>query len=209
MISVGVNMINQKQILSKVEEISNFFIIKEKPEILSDLEKIKERVEDDTFHIAVVGEFSSGKSTFINAILGKDMLSHAVNETTATITRICHVNKTDRRLGFCEILYHDGKITQFEDTSQLKNYTTVQEGDDVAAKIRSVTVYVHLPYISRPITIVDTPGLNGIADKHREITFEEVKKAHACVYILSGKGLQRVHIKKRASKITASMITEI
>jgi hypothetical protein len=34
------------------------------------------------------------------------------------------------------------------------------------------------------ITLVDTPGLNGVADKHRELTLEEVKNAHCCIYIL-------------------------
>ncbi len=183
-------MISQKQILSKIKELSDFPIVKKNQEILSDLEKLKKRIQDDTFHIAVVGEFSSGKSTFINAILGKDILSHAVNETTATITHICHVDKSDKRLGTCEILYYNGEIVYLKDTGQLKKYTTVQAGENVAEKIRSVTVYVHLPYLSYPITIVDTPGLNGIADKHRKITFEEVKKAHACIYLLSAKGLK-------------------
>lgn len=183
-------MIEQKQILSKIKEISSFSFIRKNKEIFSDLEELKKRVLDDTFHIAVVGEFSSGKSTFINAILGKDILSHAVNETTATITHICHVDETDKRLNSCEISYYNGKQIHLNDTCQLKKYTTVQEGDNVAEKIRSVTVYVHLPYISHPITIVDTPGLNGIADKHREITFSEVRKAHACIYLLSDKGVK-------------------
>ncbi len=183
-------MVNQKRVLSEIDKISNFSVIRKNQEMLSDLEKLKNRVQDDTFRIAVVGEFSSGKSTFINAILGKDLLSHAVNETTAVITRICHVDKTDERLGFCDIVYYDGKSIRLEDTYQLKKYTTVQEGDAVADKIRSVTIYVHLPYISYPIIIVDTPGLNGIADKHREITLEEVKKSHACIYLLSDKGFK-------------------
>lgn len=49
-------------------------------------EVFRERLNDDEIRIAVVGEFSSGKSTFINALIGKDILNHATKETTAVIT---------------------------------------------------------------------------------------------------------------------------
>lgn len=39
-----------------------------------------ERLKTNTFRLAVVGEFSSGKSTFLNAIIGKDILKHGVQE---------------------------------------------------------------------------------------------------------------------------------
>ena len=38
------------------------------------LEQFRKRFEDDEFRIAVIGEFSSGKSTFINALIGRDLL---------------------------------------------------------------------------------------------------------------------------------------
>ena len=82
-------MVNQKRVLSEIDKISNFSVIRKNQEMLSDLEKLKNRVQDDTFRIAVVGEFSSGKSTFINAILGKDLLSHAVNRPVRKPQRLC------------------------------------------------------------------------------------------------------------------------
>ncbi len=51
-----------------------------------------DRIADEKFRIAVVGRFSSGKSTFVNSLLGKDVLQHASTETTAVITRIVNVN---------------------------------------------------------------------------------------------------------------------
>ena len=53
-------------------------------------------MNDDEIRIAVVGEFSSGKSTFINALIGKDILNHATKETTAVITRLINVKKVVR-----------------------------------------------------------------------------------------------------------------
>ena len=38
--------------------------------------------------IGVFGEFSAGKSTFLNALMGEDLLTVAVDPTTATPTRV-------------------------------------------------------------------------------------------------------------------------
>lgn len=58
---------------------------------------IEEAFEKKPFRIALVGEFSTGKSTFINALIGRDLLLHATEEVTATITNIHNVGKEDSR----------------------------------------------------------------------------------------------------------------
>lgn len=174
---------NLKQVREILVKNNNDFFVKE-------IDILDKRLNDDTFRITVVGEFSSGKSTFINAIIGCDVLSHAVNETTATITHIRNVMEDDKRLNTCEIFYNDGHKTELSDLTQLSSFTTVQSNNNVADSIAYVVVYCHINGINHDIDIIDTPGLNGIADKHREITLNEVKKSHACIYVLSDKGLK-------------------
>jgi len=45
---------------------------------------------DDMFLIVIVGEYNSGKSAFINALLGKDVLETGVTPTTSNITILRH-----------------------------------------------------------------------------------------------------------------------
>lgn len=174
--------------LQKIKSIQEINYLK--PE----LDNIQKRLQDDIFRIAVVGEFSSGKSTFINAIIGKDILSHAVDETTAAITRIHNVSFDDVKNGTCEIHYTDGTDKELSDYTMLKEYTTVQSKIDVADIIREVDIYVNFLNVNHAVEIVDTPGLNGVADKHREITLEEIKRAHTCIYLLSVKGITKSDI---------------
>lgn len=178
-----------KQLLEQIDKLSEINAVKNNYECKKDLDAVRHRVANNTFRIAVAGEFSSGKSTFINALIGEDLLTHAVNETTAAITRVCNVEKNDARLGTCEITYHDGKKITIANMAELYGYTTVQSAKNVADTISNVSVYVHFSDVTYPIEIVDTPGLNGIADKHREITIEEIKRAHACIYLLPVKGV--------------------
>ena len=63
---------------------------------VSDADKLEQIYRDasrDRFSVAVVGEFSKGKSTFINAFLGKKLLPVADLPTTAMLTRIRYNQK--------------------------------------------------------------------------------------------------------------------
>lgn len=179
-----------EKLLEISRELAKFPSVQADEAATRTLRYVEDRLTDDTFRVAVVGEFSSGKSTFINALVGRDLLSHAVRETTAAITYIQNVPAGDRRCETCEVVYRDGHREALGRLDELRHYTTVQSGKQVAEKISSVTVYVHFLPTDYPVVITDTPGLNGIADRHREITVDEVKKAHACVYLLSKNGVK-------------------
>jgi predicted GTPases (dynamin-related) len=152
-------------------------------------EKIIERLEDKTFKLAVVGEFSSGKSTFLNALIGKDILKHGAQETTATITEIKNEKLKDDKIIF-DVLYSNGVVEENIDIEKLKDYTTTSSTvHSVAENISKVTIKNHFLDYEGELSVIDTPGLNGIADKHREKTEEQIKNSHACIYLMSVRGL--------------------
>jgi small GTP-binding protein len=53
---------------------------------------------DELFLLVVVGEFNSGKSTFLNAFLGHRVLEEGVTPTTSRIHRIIHGEESSRRV---------------------------------------------------------------------------------------------------------------
>ena len=79
---------------------------------------------------------------------------------------------------------------------QLRDYTTAQSQHfQVVQEVESVELWLpFLPETSRPIVIVDTPGLNGIAEGHQEQTLELVGQAHACIFLLPRRGLDEVSL---------------
>ena len=54
------------------------------------IEGVLKRIHEHSFSIAVVGEFKRGKSTLINALLGKEILPADIAPTSATINRITY-----------------------------------------------------------------------------------------------------------------------
>ena len=86
---------DKNEIEKIITQLRNNSTVKKSKQILADIQNIDSRLNEDVFKLAVVGEFSSGKSTFINAIIGMDLLSHSTEETTATLTYITNVNAKD------------------------------------------------------------------------------------------------------------------
>src|SRR5688572_32209398 len=50
------------------------------------------KLEAERFHLVVLGEFNHGKSTFVNALLGSEILPTGITPTTATINHVVHAD---------------------------------------------------------------------------------------------------------------------
>jgi len=139
--------------------------------------------------VTVLGEFSSGKSTFINALLGEKLLPMKQRETTATITKLQFANR--RRM---VVQYKDGKVEDFPldalsghnlETFLVENF---KESDNLLDLLRQVTIELDNPLLGS-IDIADTPGFNSEYNRHTEITTEFVKYSDLIVWLFSAKQL--------------------
>ena len=159
------------------------------PFFYEQLQRASERILDQSFRIAVVGEFSSGKSTFINALLGRDILKHGALETTATITEIENNPNKDTQ-DYFDVYFEDGNVELNLSIENIFDYTTTKSAThQVAKEIKRVVIHSHIVDTDKPLVLVDTPGLNGVADNHREKTLDQIERAHACIYLIPVRGL--------------------
>ena len=130
------NVVSSLEKISKLEKVQGT----QREDIIK---RLIERLTDRSFRIAVVGEFSSGKSTFLNALMGRDILKHGAVETTATITEIENVPEANAET--CDIYYRDGKSVLDIPSSELENYTvTSSKVCDVAKDVRKVVIKSHI-----------------------------------------------------------------
>lgn len=68
-----------------------------KKRLVSQLQLIHNKEKDKCLNLSVIGEFSTGKSTFINALLGEELLIYSVIQGTTVVNTV---------IEYCPILYY-------------------------------------------------------------------------------------------------------
>lgn len=132
---------------------------------------------DQPLLVTIMGEFSSGKSTFINALIGDEVAPMGISPTTATINMVKYGRERGGR-----ILGRDGRT----ETLSWESLQSALRGLDAAAAERIETVEILLPEESlRPVCLVDTPGLNSILPAHEETARGFITRADAVVWVFS------------------------
>ncbi|XP_014754907.1 probable transmembrane GTPase FZO-like, chloroplastic isoform X2 [Brachypodium distachyon] len=109
----------------------------------------------EPFLLVIVGEFNSGKSTFINALLGRQYLQEGVVPTTNEITLLSYSEVDSESMERCE-RHPDGQFT----------------------------CYLSAP-ILKEMNLVDTPGTNVILQRQQRLTEEYVPRADLILFVLS------------------------
>lgn len=142
-------------------------------DLLKDLQVIKEHEESPTCPLVLplVGEFSSGKTTLVNALTDSKKLETATKPTTATIFEI-HFGCTKCS---ARVVYPDGRENEIDDVASLKNSelsdSAVVEVYDTSTKVPSTTI------------LVDTPGLSSPDSRHKQTLVDFLPHADAVLMV--------------------------
>ena len=129
--------------------------------ILTELETIKK--ESYKTKVAFLGEFSSGKTTLVNALLRKQFLPSFDKPTTAIITEIIKGNETS----FCVVENINGSIIRKE-----VEVSDIAEEVQKEGKNRLLKVEVKDSELLDENTIlIDTPGVSSINEMHSKVTY--------------------------------------
>ena len=120
------------------------------------ISSLLQSLEQRKFRVAIVGEFNRGKTSFVNALLGREVLPADYIPTTASINRITY-NDTPNAY----IIMRDGKRISIE-ISELANYVTKlsKESAEQAALIDEAVVEYPSFFCRNGVDLIDTPGMN-------------------------------------------------
>ncbi|MDR6726188.1 GTPase Era involved in 16S rRNA processing [Paenibacillus amylolyticus] len=135
-------------------------------------------IQADFHMIVVLGEFKRGKSTFVNALLGEELLPVDVTPTTATINAVFH--GSERKLS----IYHEnGTVEESELSFEALNRYSV-DGSEDANEVKFVKMQLPFPMLGERGVIVDTPGVNDMNRQRMDVTFQYIPRADAVLFLL-------------------------
>lgn len=125
--------------------------------LLDEVSLLKDSVKqlDELFLVVIVGEFNSGKSAVVNAMLGGNIVPEGILPTTNEITVI----------KWADVEHGEEERVEQDDDGLFVRYTAAE--------------------LLKEINIVDTPGTNVILERQQRLTEEFIPRADLVLFVLS------------------------
>ena len=135
--------------------------------------------QDRLIDVAILGQFKSGKSSFLNSLIGKQILPIGVIPVTTTITRLQY-GKRERVI----IRHFDGRQTE-GNIGAIEEFTS--EAQNPANRKNVELVDVELPSLEKytGLRLVDTPGLGSIFKYHIQTSENWLPEVGAALLAIS------------------------
>jgi Dynamin family len=143
------------------------------------LDELRGRLAGQRLRVLVAGEAKRGKSTLVNALLGRPVLPMGVTPLTALATTV--------RYGHDEgatAVSRDGHTETFQ-LSALDDLVTERGNPGNCRNLTSVTVVVDAPVLACGLELVDTPGTGSVYAHNTAVAEGALETMDAAVFVLT------------------------
>ncbi|WP_375490847.1 dynamin family protein [uncultured Nostoc sp.] len=163
------------------------------------IDELRARILDKNLYLAVVGEASTGKSTFINALLDNNVLeAQALTMTTTCPTIIKYgaelsveirlrQSKEVLKLTFAHEPITISGLPGIHNLSLSEIIRICTTDDEIRRHLADFTLTYPATFLKDGICIIDTPGANTNATEHTRITRDAVERSDAAIIITPAK----------------------
>lgn len=158
--------------------------------IAEDFKIVQSTLEREQFEIIVAGEFSNGKSTFINALMKEEILPSSTVPTTAFINKLyyhdqpvfkaCYTNKKEKELTREEFLN-----LVSDDKNKIDGKSLIKKWGDKLKNITHLEIGCPSPLIENGIILIDSPGTNENNEHRVQITNDYIPRSDAAIFLLN------------------------
>ncbi|MEA5578990.1 dynamin family protein [Anabaena sp. UHCC 0451] len=154
---------------------------------IEDITVASKNLSQGVFRLLVLGDMKRGKSTFLNALIGENLLPSDVNPCTAVLTILRY--GAEKKV---TIHFNDGKSPQQLDFQSFKYKYTIdpaeakkleQEKKQAFPDVDYAVVEYPLTLLEKGIEIVDSPGLND-TEARNELSLGYVNNCHAILFVM-------------------------
>mgnify|MGYP005985004483 CR=1 FL=1 len=163
--------------------------------LVGDIKKIKDKLLDEKFlpsrqlerildkqirkarypmEVAITGQFSAGKSTFLNALLSKNILPTGITPVTSKVNFINYGDEYKLK-----ITYYSG-AQEYAPIEAIADFTDQRQ--DEMNDIKYLTLYAPMD-ILKEISFVDTPGLNSQSQSDTDTTRRVLRDVGGIIWL--------------------------
>ncbi len=148
------------------------------PEIASEAEAAQERIEGGRFFVACVGQFKRGKSTLLNALVGRPLLPSGVTPVTSVVTVLRHGEAVAARVRLAAEGWREVP------PERLTDYVSEERNPENRLGVVGAEVFVPSPLLASGMCLVDTPGIGSVFEGNSRATRDFVPHVDAALVVL-------------------------
>lgn len=138
------------------------------------------------FRLLVLGDMKRGKSTFVNALIGENLLPNAVNPCTAILTILRY--GTEKQV---TVYFNNEQIPEKFTIDEFKQKYTIdpteakqqEQKKSAFSEVSYAVIEYPSPLLKEGVEIVDSPGLND-TESRNELSLEYINNCHAILFVL-------------------------
>ncbi|HIK04819.1 MAG TPA: dynamin family protein [Trichormus sp. M33_DOE_039] len=158
--------------------------------LASDIENVNlasQNLKQGVFRLLVLGDMKRGKSTFINALIGENILPNAATPCTAILTILRYGENKQ-----VTIYFNDHRQPEQLEFKEFKQRYTIdpkeakqleKEKKTAFAEVSHAVVEYPLPLLSKGLEIIDSPGLND-TEARNELSLGYINNCHAILFVM-------------------------
>lgn len=161
------------------------------------IDELEDKILSNQYKIAVVGDFSSGKSTFINALIGEELLYNSNIEATGVITTVQYGEKPiaqvckKKNSDIADEIIDEFEVTDAEGRKKLNDYLDIRN----SLNIDQINIFYPIEGIGKDIVFFDTPGIEKLSKKQVAMTRKIVNEVNAVIFLITKKGFTKPSLK--------------
>lgn len=146
---------------------------------VSALTAARTRTFDRRVHLVVAGQFKRGKSTLVNALLGRAVLPTGVTPLTAIPTLVEFGSHDD-----AIVTFHGGASRPIN-LAELPAFVTERDNPNNSRAVVEVRVRIPSPVLLGGLVLVDLPGTGSLHDQNTEQAHRFLDQADAALFVVS------------------------
>lgn len=154
---------------------------------IEDMESASRNLRQGVFRLLVLGDMKRGKSTFLNALIGENLLPSDVNPCTALLTILRYGPEKKITVHFLDdqapevLAFDEFKQRYTIDPAEAKK---LEANDELAfPNVSHAVAEYPLPLLKKGVEIVDSPGLND-TEARNELSLGYINSCHAILFML-------------------------
>jgi len=161
--------------------------VPENPSLVSRFDSLRERLRHSRIHLAVLGQFKRGKSSFINALVGAPLLPIAVVPLTAVPIFISWRSAALIRVSFKDSRPAEDFSADDADAlcEFLHRFVAEEANPENRLAVDRVDLFYPAPILGDGTVLIDTPGVGSTFRHNTEAAFRVLPECDAAFFVVS------------------------